>query len=78
MNQMPYQMPHMWPQNPGMPNFPDNSMMERLNSLEQQVNRMERQIRRIDNRLNRIENSMIMPLNSQDTGYGSNGNKYMM
>ncbi len=83
MNQMPYQQPQMWPgfPNQGMPGgFPphDNSLNDRLNSLENQVNRIERQLRRIENRLNRLENSMIMPLNSQDTGYGNNSSKYMM
>lgn len=83
MNGIPYQQPQMWPMNPnqGMPGgYPnvDNSITERLNNLENQINRMERQLRRLDNRLNRVENSLVMPLNSQDTGYGNNNNKYMM
>ena len=39
---------------------------------------MERQLRRLDNRVNNIENSLITPYSSQNTGYGSANNKYMM
>lgn len=86
MNGMPYQQPYgqpMWPMGPG-PSLPPGGMMgndnltERVNNLENQVNRMERQLRRVENRLNRIESTMVMPLNSQDTGYGNNNSKYMM
>ena len=80
MNNMP---PYgMFPPMTGPNNMPwqDNNprMNERINNLGNQVNRIERQLRRMDQRLNQIENSMITPLSSQNTGYGNNGNKYMM
>lgn len=68
--------PNMGPGN----NWQDNNqnLNERINNLENQVNRIERQLRRMEQRINQIENNMVMPLSSQNTGYGNNGNKYMM
>lgn len=86
MNNMP-----MWPMNPNMgnPNMggnwggnfgPGPNINERINNLENQINRLERQIRRMDNRINRLENTVFspQPYGSQNTGFGSNNDKYMM
>ena len=66
----------MYPNNNNMPN--EQGQIDRIASIENQISRIERQLRRMDARITRIENSMTMPLNSQDTGYGGNGSKYMM
>ena len=78
MNQMP-------PYNMFPPAFDPNqgqgmgsNCQEKIQMLENQINRMERQLRRLDNRVNNIENSLITPYSSQNTGYGSAINKYMM